>query len=109
MEVERERLKLRDDPKVISPPSLDPAWKCGTAVVVRGFIANAKLDIEINGAIVVAGFPGGFPVPNGALVPLPSPLTAGQQIRARQKFGGATSGWSANVITRNHTQEFPAG
>jgi len=44
MEVERERLKLRDDPKVISPPSLDPAWKCGTAVVVRGFIANAKLD-----------------------------------------------------------------
>ena len=43
MEVERERLKLRDDPKVISPPIVDPAWQCGTAVVVRGFIANAKL------------------------------------------------------------------
>lgn len=34
MEGERERLKLRDDPKLISSPSLDPAWQCGSAVVV---------------------------------------------------------------------------
>jgi hypothetical protein len=74
MEVERERLKLRDDPKVISPPSVDPAWRCGTALAIRGYIANAKLDVELDGAIVVGGFPGGFPVPNGALVPLPAPL-----------------------------------
>lgn len=109
MEVERDRLKLRDDPKLISPPSLDPAWQCGTAVVVRGYIAGAKLDVELDGAVVVVGFAGGFPVPNGALVPLPAPLVAGQQIRARQKFGGATSPWSAPITARDHTAEFPAG
>ena len=92
MEIPRERLKLRDDPKVISPPSLDPAYQCARVVVVRGFIANATLDVEVAGAVVVAGVPGGFPVPNGALVPLPNPLVAGQSVRARQSFGGATSG-----------------
>lgn len=109
MEVSRERLQLRDDPKVISPPSLDPVYACGRAVVVRGYIANATLDIEVAGAIVVPGIPGGFPVPNGALVPLPNPLIAGQVVRARQRFGGATSGWSAPRTAIDHTVEYPAG
>jgi hypothetical protein len=109
MEVERDRLKLRDDPKVISPPALDPAWQCGKSVLVRGFIADAKLDIEVDGVVVVSGFPGGFPLPNGALVPLANPLAAGQKIRARQKFGGATSAWSPVVTVRDHTVDFPAG
>jgi hypothetical protein len=109
MEVPRDRLKLKDDPKLISPPSLDPAWQCGTAVVVRGFIATATLDVQVDGVTVVTNFPGGFPVPNGAKVPLPNPLTAGQTIRARQKFGGATSSWSAAVVARDHTVDFPAG
>ena len=109
MEVERDRLKLRDDPKVISPPSLDPVWQCGTAVLVRGFIANAKLDVQVAGTTVVNGFAAGFPLPNGALVPLPAPLVAGQQVRARQKFGGATSAWSAPVTVIDHTVDFPAG
>ena len=109
MEVERDRLKLRDDPKVISAPLLDPAWQCGIAVVVRGYIANATLDVELDGVIVVAGFPGGFPVPNGALVPLPAPLVAGQKLRVRQKSGGATSPWSASMTIGDHTTDFPAG
>ncbi len=109
MEVPRERLQLRDDPKLISPPWLDPVWQCGRAVVVRGFIANATLDVEVAGAIVVAGVPGGFPVPNGALVALPNPLVAGQSVRARQTFGGATSGWSAPRTAIDHTVEYPAG
>jgi hypothetical protein len=109
MEVERDRLKLRDDPKIISAPLLDPAWQCGTAVVVHGYIANATLDIQLDGAIVVAGFPGGFPVPNGALVPLPAPLVAGQVVRARQKSGGATSPWSVPTTVHDHTVDFPAG
>jgi hypothetical protein len=109
MEVERERLKLRDDPKLISPPSVDPAWQCGTAVVIRGFIANASLDVELDGAVVVAGTPGGFPQPNGARIALPNPLIAGQKIRARQKFGGATSVWSTGVTVLDHTVEYPAG
>jgi hypothetical protein len=109
MEVERDRLKLRDDPAVISPPSLDPAWQCATAVVVRGFIADALLDVQVDGVMVVSGLPGGFPVPNGRLVSLPDPLGAGQKIRARQKFGGATSAWCTAVIAQDHTVEFPAG
>jgi hypothetical protein len=109
MEVERERIRLKDNPKLISPPSVDPAWQCGTAVVVRGFIGDAKLDIEVAGSIVVTGFAAGFPQPNGALVPLPAALVAGQKIRARQKFGGATSAWSTPITTLDHTVEFPAG
>ena len=109
MEVERDLLKLRDDPKLISPPSLDPAWQCGKSVLVRGFIGDAKLDVEVDGVVLVSGFPGGFPLPNGALVPLPNPLAAGQKIRARQKFGGATSTWSAVVTVRDHMVDFPAG
>ena len=109
MEVERERLKLKDDPKLISPPLLDPAWQCGTAVQVHGYIAQAKLDVRVDAAVVVSGFAGGLPQPNGALVPLPNPLNAGQKVRARQTFGGVTSAWSAAITVRDHTVDFPAG
>ena len=109
MQVPREKLDLRDDPKVLSPPLLDPLWACGTAVVVRGFIAEATLDIEVDGAIVVPGTPGGFPNPNGALISLPSALTAGQVVRARQTSGGVTSDWSPPRTAADHTVEYPAG
>ena len=101
---------MREDRGFISPPYLDPVWQCGTAVVVRGFIAGATLDVEVAGAVVAPGFPGGFPVPNGALVPLPSPLSAGQEVRARQTFEGAVSAWSSPVTAASdHRAEFPAG
>lgn len=109
MEIPRDRLKLRDDRSVISPPAVDPLYQCATVVVVRGFIAGATLDVRVNGATVVTGFPGGFPVPNGAVVPLPAALVAGQAVRARQRFGGATSGWSAPLIVRDHTVDYPTG
>ena len=109
MEVDRERLRLKDDERLISPPSVDSAWQCGTAIVVRGFITNATLDVEIDGAIVVTAHPGGFPVPHGALIPLAAPLTAGQNIRARQTFNGVTSNWSAIVTAIDYKAVFPAG
>lgn len=111
MEVARNQIELRDDPGFISPPWLEPAWQCGTAVVVHGFIPRATLDLEVGGAVVVPGFPGGFPSPNGARVPLPAPLAPGvqQQIRARQTFGGVTSDWSAPVPASDHRIAFPAG
>ena len=109
MEVDRDKLKLRDDPKLLSPPTLDPAWQCSKAVVVRGFVANATLDVEVAGAVVVTGFAGGLPAPEGALVPLPNPLTAGQKVRARQRFGGVTSAWSAPITADDHTVDYPAG
>ncbi len=109
MEVDRDKLKLRDDPKLLSPPTVDPAWRCSKAMVVRGFVANAMLDVSVDGAVVVTGFGGGFPAPDGALVPLPAPLAAGQKVRARQRFGGVTSAWSAPITAHDHTVDYPAG
>lgn len=109
MEVPRDKLDLRDDEKVLSAPTLDAVWKCGKAVVVRGFVAHATLDVEVAGAVVVSGFNGGFPNPNGALIPLPSKLSAGDVVRARQTFNGVTSPWSAPRTAQDHTVEFPAG
>src|SRR4051794_19639618 len=97
MEVDRKGLGLKDDEKTLSPPSLDPAWQCGTAVGVRGFVAPPKPHLEIDGVIVATAVPGGFPVPHGCLISLAAPLNAGQKIRARQTFNGVTSDWSATV------------
>src|SRR5262245_25360140 len=109
MEVSRERLKLVEGKNPLSPPIVvAPLYRCATAVVVTGFIAGADLDIEVNGAIVVAGFPGGFPQPQGALVPVPA-LDAGQVVRARQHWGGRISGWSAPVTVGDHRADYPAG
>ena len=48
--VPRDRLKLRDDPAVISPPIVrSPLYACATAVTVVGFIPNAEIELEIGG------------------------------------------------------------
>jgi hypothetical protein len=88
---------------------LDKPYKCAKVVVVHGFIANAALDVEVAGAIVISGFPGAFPIPNGTVVPLPNELIADQKVRARQHYGGATSGWPKAWTTADHAQEYPAG
>lgn len=108
MEVPRDRLQLRDD-ESISPPYLEPLYRCSPVVQVRGFVPRARLDIEVDGAVVVAGFQAGLPLPDGAIVPLPAPLNAGQTVRARQTSGGATSAWSAPVTVRDHSADYPAG
>lgn len=110
MEVPRDKLDLKDNERVISPPVVvEPLYQCSKVVNVRGFIPNALLDIQIDGGVVVAGFPGGFPEPSGAMVPLPNPLVANQVVQARQTLGGAVSGWSNPVTVRDHTQDYPAG
>jgi len=64
--VPRDRLKLRDNPKLISPPTVvSPLYQCAKAVTIVGFIGNATLDVQVSGVTVVAGAPGGFPVPSG--------------------------------------------
>ena len=112
MEIPRRQLDLRDDPGVLSPPILtQPLYGCAKAVNITGYVPDATLDVEINGAIVVAGFPGGSPSPSGAIIQLPSPLTPGQQVRVRQHRGAATSAWSPApaAIVRDHTADYPAG
>ena len=106
--IERERVELKDDPKVISPPKLMQLYACSKVVKVDSFKMNATIDIEINGVIVVSAVVG-FPEPNGAIVNVPNPLIAGQIVRTRQKSSGATSGWSDSITVRNYLDEYPAG
>lgn len=110
MEVPRERLQLRDDPALLSPPIVaQPVYGCAKAVNVIGYVPGATLDVEINGGIPIAGFPGGSPAPYGAMIPLPTALTPGQAVRARQHRGSTTSAWSPAVAVRDHTADFPSG
>jgi hypothetical protein len=114
MEVSRDKLELRDDPGVLSPPILTQPYACAKSVNVTGYVPDATLDVEVNGVVVVAGFPGGSPAPFGAMIKLPNPLAAGpnpQKVRVRQHHASATSGWSPTpaAIVRDHKADYPTG
>jgi hypothetical protein len=109
MEIPRDRVKLEDNQRLSPPFVVAPLYGCSEIVNVRGFLPNATLDVELDGAIVVSGFPGGFPEPVGAVVALAAALTPGQVVRARQAAGGLQSGWSSPVTVRDHTADHPAG
>ncbi|WP_018619738.1 alpha/beta hydrolase family protein [Spirosoma luteum] len=107
--IERRGLELKDDPKVISPPILGfPLYACSTVVKVLSFIPQAGIDVEINGAVIVS-VTVGFPEPDGAIIPIPGALIAGQVVRARQRSASAISGWSNSVTVGSHKEDFPAG
>jgi dienelactone hydrolase len=108
MEVPRDRLNLRDDPGVLSPPRVAQPYRCAKAVQITGYAPDALLDVEIAGAVVVQGFPGGSPAPHGALVPVPL-LQSGQSVRVRQRRGTGTSPWSVAATVKDHSVDFPAG
>ena len=110
MEVDRRKRDLRDDPGVLSPPIVTaPLYGCATAVNVTGYVPHARLDVRVDGAIVLHGVDGGFPQPAGAMIPVPAPLVPTQVVRARQISGAATSDWSGPVTVRDHTADYPAG
>jgi hypothetical protein len=106
--VETKKLDLRDDPEVLSPPTVSPAYGCGTAVTVTGFVPHAKLELEIAG-VSVATAQAGYPDPDGFTFTGIGPLSPGEVIRARQESGGVTSPWSAPQTVMDHSQEYPAG
>lgn len=108
MEVPRDKVQLRDNEALISPPFVSPVYQCATAVTVRGFIRHARIQVEVAG-IVVVDLTAGYPEPNGQTFPLPAPLVAGQLVRARQRVDGVWSSWSAAVTVRSHLEDFPAG
>jgi hypothetical protein len=110
MEVPVDRLKLKDNRELLSPPIVaEPLYGCATAVKVIGFEAHALLSVQVDGTTVVNNAPGGLPLPDGAMLPVPNPLKPGQKVRARQKVGGRTSGWSAVIVVRDFTADYPAG
>src|SRR5262245_27941374 len=86
MEFPVDRLKLKDDKELLSPPIVaEPLYGCALAVQVIGFRPHALLSVQVDGTTVVNNAPGGLPLPDGALLPLASPLKPGQKVRARQK------------------------
>jgi len=108
-QISRKEVDLKEDPKIISPPILvGPSYACSSVVKVISFIPLATVEIELNG-VVVLSTPVGFPEPNGAIIPLPSPLTGGEVLRARQKTATAISGWSNTITATKHQQDYPAG
>jgi hypothetical protein len=107
-DVPRERLQLRESPELLSPPWLAALYQCATAVTVQGCVSDAELELEVGGSVVVTHV-AGFADPLGELIALPAPLVTGQQVRARQRLGGALSAWSVPVTVRDHREDLPAG
>jgi hypothetical protein len=107
--VERKRLELPDNPQLLSPPIItEPLYQCATAVTVTSYVLDADIEIEVAG-VTVASINGGLPWPEGVTAPLPNALITGQKVRARQKISLAVSDWSAIVIVKDHTKDYPAG
>ena len=107
-DVPRDRLDLREDDALLSPPWLATPYRCATAVTVLGVVADAEVDVEVDGTIVVVELIA-FPDPLGTPITLPAPLAADQVVRVRQRTASAESAWSVGVTTREHTRDFPAG
>lgn len=108
--INADRLDLRPDDQLLSPPWLgEPLYQCATAVTVFGFVPHADLEIEVDGSVTVSAT-AGFPEPVGETLPLPSPLVAGQAVRVRQRSpGGPISAWSDPILARDHQADYPAG
>jgi hypothetical protein len=80
-EVPRDRVKLSEGKRVLSPPYLAaPIYACGKIVNVLGFVPNAVLDVQVDGVTVAANVPGGFPSPGGAVVGLVGPRNSSASI-----------------------------
>jgi hypothetical protein len=109
-EVPINRLDFQDDRKLISPPIVvAPLYQCATVVTIIGYLPGALLDVQVDGVTVITGAPGGFPMPNGATLPLPAALVAAQRVRARQQTSFAISDWSPEVVVGDHTKDYPTG
>lgn len=104
-----ERLDLKEDRELLSPPWLaEPLYQCATAVTVHGFVPHATLEVQVDGTTVVTQAVG-FPEPVGATLALPSPLVEGQVVRVRQEADGLVSDWSPEVEVRDMLEDYPAG
>ena len=51
--VQREEVRLKEDPNLLSPPYLAKPYACATAVTVYGFVPHATIEVEVAGATVV--------------------------------------------------------
>ena len=108
-EINRREADVKDDPKLLSPPVVvAPLYQCAIAVQVLGGVSDAKIEVEVNGAVVGSGVVGAV-LPYGITIGVPT-LMANDKVRARQTTTTAQSDWSApKVIVSDHTKDYPAG
>ena len=89
-EINRKEAGVEDDPKLLSPPVVvEPLYQCATAVQVLGGVADAKIEVEVNGAIVGSDVVGAV-LPYGIAIAVPA-LKANDKVRARQTTATAQS------------------
>ena len=99
---------LKENPKLLSPPVIEePLYQCAVSVTVTAYEPNATIEVDVDGTVTAAA--GGFPFPNGVTIALPSPLVAGQKVKARQKTASAASPWTAAITVGDHTKDYPSG
>jgi hypothetical protein len=107
-EINRREAGVDDNPKLLSPPVVAELYQCATAVQVLGGVADAKIEVEVNGAIVGSGIVQTV-LPYGITIGVPK-LVANDKVRARQTTASAQSDWSSPPVTvRDHTKDYPAG
>src|SRR4051812_2138401 len=107
-EIDRREAHLQEDPQLLSPPTIEPPYGCAIVVQVLGGVANAKIEVEVNGTLAGSGIVQAV-LPYGITISV-AKLSPGDKIRARQLTSTAKSDWSMpSVIVRDHTKDFPAG
>ncbi len=98
-----------NDRNVLSPPILEyPIYQCASAVIVKGFVPDAKIDILVAGNPVPVGSVVSDS-PSGQIVNVAPAFVAGQVVTAVQTFDGTTSDPSNAVIVTSHLEDYPSG
>lgn len=109
-----DRLELRRDAEVISPPTLTtPHIACQQRVHVRSFLPGAEVEVRVRdpGVTVITAVTviGGWPEPDGALADVGFALGEGQLVDARQTHDGRVSDWSTATVVQSIEAAFPLG
>ena len=104
--VEIEKLDLRPDRELLSPPWLAGPYQCATAVIVWGFV-RTRVDVEVDGTIVVSVPPSASRSPRGD-APLPRRSWPASRLRVRSA-AGADQPLVGRVEVRDHTVDYPTG
>ena len=98
-----------NDRTVLSPPILlHPIYECASAVIVQGFVPDAKIEIFVAGnATPIASVVSDSP--SGQTISVSPPFVAGQVVTAVQTFDSTTSSPSNSVTVTSHLEDYPSG
>ncbi len=107
--IQRNDREHSNDPSVLSPPILQhPIYECASAVIVQGFVPDAKIEVFVAGnPVPIASIISDSP--SGQAISVSAPFVAGQEVTAVQIFDGITSAPSNTVTVISHLEDYPSG